>query len=167
MTDAPAQPDPQAAVLAAELGAYELSLKLAGRNDDEVRMMGRDFADLQRRGVESGLPRLGATAGQTPEQIVQTQDQRQSERMLQEFKHSFALLDGHLDEIRSGKQPTAKEFDFARSWKLQHERDPEWGKKWTSGDPEANQQMFLANSIIYRAQEFGLAPDAPATQASR
>jgi hypothetical protein len=61
---------------------------------------------------------------------------------------SLGIRDGVIEEVLSGHEVTQMEFNLVKVWKDRAMRDPEFTKKYLSGDPDALQKMTLAAIVL-------------------
>jgi hypothetical protein len=60
----------------------------------------------------------------------------------------LGIRDEVVMQTLSGHEVTQAEFDVVKHWKERTMRDPEFTKKYLSGDPEARQKMMLAAIVL-------------------
>jgi hypothetical protein len=53
-----------------------------------------------------------------------------------------------IRETISGKEPTPADVERARVWKAQIMKNPEWVKRYLSGDGDAQREMMAANIVL-------------------
>jgi hypothetical protein len=58
-----------------------------------------------------------------------------------------------IRETISGKEPTPADVERARVWKTQIMKNPEWVKRYLSGDGDAQREMLAANILLSSAKE--------------
>jgi hypothetical protein len=60
----------------------------------------------------------------------------------------IGIRDEVVMQTLSGHEVTRAEFDAVKNWKERTMRDPEFTKKYLTGDPEARQKMTLAAIVL-------------------
>jgi hypothetical protein len=60
----------------------------------------------------------------------------------------LGIRDEVVMQTLSGHEVSRAEFDLVKNWKERTMRDPEFTKKYLSGDPDARQKMTLAAIVL-------------------
>lgn len=85
-----------------------------------------------------------------PEALMAVQEFKRDEKAIAHFAEFHSLSAEHVEELREFKPVPPQVHRKAVAWVARNSRDPEFAKKYLSGDPEAGRLMFLANSLIAR-----------------
>jgi hypothetical protein len=60
----------------------------------------------------------------------------------------LGIRDEVVMQTLSGREVSQAEFEAVKNWKERTMRDPEFTKKYLSGDPDARQKMTLAAIVL-------------------
>jgi hypothetical protein len=69
------------------------------------------------------------------------------------YLRELGLNELQVKETLEGKEPTAAEVDMAARWKAHSFKSKEFVTRLMSGEPEARQQLLVANIILTSAKE--------------
>jgi hypothetical protein len=62
----------------------------------------------------------------------------------------LGMSEAAVEEALSDRQATPEEYEIVKNWKRTALNDPEWTKKWLSGDGEAKMKMVAANRVLMK-----------------
>lgn len=68
------------------------------------------------------------------------------------FLREMGLNETQVAETLSGKEPSQAEIDMAKQWKTQTFKSKEFVNRLFAGEPDARQQLLVANIILSSAK---------------